>query len=124
MMGDYREVLQLTNELFTTYTKNIRKDIVISTMLAEIAVLYELNKIQLLESRLDSFNRYLVTNKVNEISWKFFSEFFQNMLKNKDVSASASILIMKIEKLESNRIILDLEFLIDWIRTKIKQPSS
>lgn len=121
MMGDYREVLKLTNELLTGFTKEIRKDIVISTMLGEIAVLYELGKHELLESRLHSFYRYLSVNRVHETTWKIFADYFKNVLAGKDSNKEINKLLERVDKLGSNRIVLDLEFLVDWARKKAQR---
>jgi hypothetical protein len=118
MLKDYKEVLKLVNDLLVTYKNSIRQDIVISTMLAEIVVFYELNEIELFESRINAFTRYIHNYKIKEKTLRLFSKFFIEILHGKEVQPLAKELIVKIDGLKSSRIILDLEYLIDWVRKK------
>jgi hypothetical protein len=118
MMADYKEVARLANEILSDKKLIVRKDIVISVMLAETIVFYEMDKIDLFESRLNAFKRYLVQHKVKEVTWDLFSNFLNKLLLGNEIGILAKELIVKLEKSPSDRIVSDLDFVIDWLRKK------
>ena len=116
--GEYREASRLLDKFLTHAKKNKRKDIVISAMLTEVLVLIELGKNSLFESRLNSFNRYLKKHKVEELVWTLYAEFFNDLIKGKDIVLLSKELLVKIDSSLSDANAMDIHFLVDWLKKK------
>ncbi len=114
ILGEYRKVSGLSNEILSNKSLDIRNDIITSVMLIELVVFYELQKYSLFESRLLAFDNYLKRNEIKAEVWKIFSELLHNFSKVTNEKIALEIFLTKIEKQKGDQVVSDLDFLIEW----------
>jgi len=119
-IGNYRRVLELSNKVLTDSAIKLRHDIVISVMLTEVVVFYEIAKMEVFENKLQAFDRYIKRYRIREPMWKLFSKLLNGFLKENDNINVIQSFLKGIEPYKTNRIVIDLIFLINWAKQKLK----
>jgi hypothetical protein len=118
MLKDYPRVIELCNEVLLNKKHELRKDIWISTMLAEIAAYYELKKYELVEYKLKALFRFLVSHKIRENIWKLFANYYLELVTEDQIKLSSQKFIAKLNRKKSNRLLIDLKFIVRSVESK------
>ena len=119
-LKNHKKVLDLSNKVLTSSIIKLRHDIIISVMLTEVVVFYELEKMEVFENKLQAFDRYIKRYRIKEPMWKFFSKLLNGLLKENDKNTSIHSFFEDIKPYKNNRIVVDLIFLVNWAKSKLK----
>ncbi len=121
LLKDFKQVVKLTNKVLSNKKSRLRNDVIVSVMLIEIVTFYELESFRLFESRLEAFDNFIKRHDLNEVMWKMCSELLNSFLTDFNEKDSIKNFLEKVEEHKNNRIVNDLDFLIQWAKGRLNK---